>query len=179
MPFAPQAAAVQFAPISSGKTGPRLSPNHSPTNLTQVHHQLRLADGITNLAGHRLMTCSLALATSGPNFPATAVGSPMKPRLAWLGISQAQTPKSKTSQYHSMSGIPIKTGGWRDKARWGQPCFFSSPRPTVSPKEEAIDTPNQAPRKTAPTPSILTRTPSPPATHLSGHQIHSQKPQRH
>ena len=43
-----------------------------------------------------------------------------------------------------MSGIPIKTGGWRDKARWRQPCFFSSPRPAVSPKEEAIDSPSQS-----------------------------------
>ena len=90
------------------------------------------------------MTCSLALAKSGSHHFATAVGSLMKPRLAWLGASQAQTPKSKTFPYHSMSGIPIKTGGWRDKARWGQPCFFSSPRPTASPKEEAIDSPSQA-----------------------------------
>ena len=43
-----------------------------------------------------------------------------------------------------MSGIPIKTGGWRDKARWGQPCIFSSPRLATSPKEEVFDTPSPA-----------------------------------
>ena len=60
--------------------------------------------------------------------------------LASLGLIFLRLkPQHQVFPISNMSGIPIKTGGWRDKARWGQPCFFSSPRP-----DEAIDSPSQA-----------------------------------